>query len=324
MLHFCWAILLTIITFNVLVILLPPLKLAIKIIPITPKVVVYDGVSDAHTLINRTDFEYTISQWKCKEASNSFPLVVTLVQSKPQNIVQRNAIRTTWFNSDARMLSYFVLASAESEELQKEIKKENEQFNDIIQGNFIDSVENRIYKHAMTFKWFSNNCGEADYLIKIDDDVFMNVPAVIEYLRSKETNKSDINGYRDRAQLQIKADEEIISPDYHKYLVFPEYAMGFAVIYSNYFVNAAYPKLKPSRLALHDDIYVTAIIGLALNMKITALNDRFFYNPSGSFVLNSSNSNFLFTFGGIYPDAMFSLWRQTHHIILSNELELLK
>lgn len=295
-------------------------------------VIVLFPPSDSHSLINRNEFEYIISKPKCIEASNSSELlVVTLVQSKPQNVAQRDAIRKTWFHSDERMLFYFVLAASESEELQKQVKTENLRYKDIIQGNFPDSVENSIYKHGMTLKWFSNNCAEVKYLLKIDDDVFMNAPAVIGYLQSNNTNKSDIIGYRKRTQLQIRDEADKAPPNYFKYLTFPEYAMGFAVIYSNNFVNSAYPRLKQTRLtwdddvlslllllsplfATYDDVYVSGIVRSQLKMNITAANDRYFHNTNESLEnsINSNNSNFLFTFGGIDSDAMVSLWRQTH------------
>lgn len=40
--------------------------------------------------------------------------------------------------------------------LQRKIEEEEAQSHDILQGNFIDSYHNLIFKH--TLKWFSENC----------------------------------------------------------------------------------------------------------------------------------------------------------------------
>jgi hypothetical protein len=72
---------------------------------------------------------------------------------------------------------------------QKLIELENSKFGDILQGNFIDAYRNLTYKHTMVFKWFLESCASAEYLLKTDDDVFINTPFLIHYLENRKTSK---------------------------------------------------------------------------------------------------------------------------------------
>lgn len=93
---------------------------------------------DSKRLLNMHDFEYIIPQTKCKiKSPRSTPYFVVLIHSAPLRRDYRKALRETWFHSDHRMLSYFMLGKVNSPSLQRKIEKENEEFDDIIQGVFV-------------------------------------------------------------------------------------------------------------------------------------------------------------------------------------------
>jgi hypothetical protein len=47
-------------------------------------------------------------------------------------------------------------------------------FKDIVQGQFIDSYRNLTNKGVMGYKWISKNCMNAEIVLKVDDDAFVN------------------------------------------------------------------------------------------------------------------------------------------------------
>lgn len=38
----------------------------------------------------------------------------------------------------------------------------------------------------MMLKWVTRNCPNLDYLLKLDDDMYLNVPALVKHLNSKK------------------------------------------------------------------------------------------------------------------------------------------
>ncbi|KAG5676379.1 hypothetical protein PVAND_006220 [Polypedilum vanderplanki] len=70
-----------------------------------------------------------------------------------------------------------------SDEQQYEINYENEVYGDIIQENFLDSYNNLTLKSILMLKWVTNNCADkVKYIMKSDDDTFINVPNLLHVL----------------------------------------------------------------------------------------------------------------------------------------------
>lgn len=64
-----------------------------------------------------------------------------------------------------------------------DLKVESEHFGDIIQEHFIDSYNNLTLKSIQMLKITSCYCSNSTkYLLKIDDDMFVNVPRLVNWL----------------------------------------------------------------------------------------------------------------------------------------------
>ncbi|XP_049283831.1 uncharacterized protein LOC125764049 [Anopheles funestus] len=69
------------------------------------------------------------------------------------------------------------------DEMQLRIVNESEVYGDIIQESFIDSYNNLTLKTIMMLKWVTNNCdGKVKFIMKCDDDTFVNVPNLLHVL----------------------------------------------------------------------------------------------------------------------------------------------
>lgn len=142
---------------------------------------------DFNQLIDLHDFHYLVPQPVCTSDVEA----LILVHSAPRNHEKRQIIRETWASICRHILDeevaplrvLFLLGAVHNETLQHAIEQENTEFGDVIQGSFVDDYRNMTYKHVMAFKWFLYNCADAQILIKVDDDVYVNTPQLIKYLR---------------------------------------------------------------------------------------------------------------------------------------------
>lgn len=64
--------------------------------------------------------------------------------------------------------------------------KESLKHEDVIIEDFIDSYHNLTIKSIMMLKWIKNNCPNAQFMMKIDDDVYLNLPKLIAFVKSDQ------------------------------------------------------------------------------------------------------------------------------------------
>lgn len=82
-----------------------------------------------------------------------------------------------------RLKVIFLLGQTPSNETQSQIIAESDQFGDIVQESFLDSYNNLTLKSVMLLKWVTNNClDRVRFIMKCDDDVFVNVPNLLHIL----------------------------------------------------------------------------------------------------------------------------------------------
>lgn len=79
--------------------------------------------------------------------------------------------------------AFNVREEPELDEQQRRLLNESDMYGDIIQESFIDSYNNLTLKTIMMLKWVTNNCdGRVKYIMKCDDDTFVNVPNLLQVL----------------------------------------------------------------------------------------------------------------------------------------------
>ncbi len=164
---------------------------------------------DFSTLFDLTDFQFVINNDKCRlnegvnteldtdpEGQISFPFLLIFIHSAPDHILKRDVIRTTWGNvrnlNALNMRIVFLVGQIDDSRsrLQRELEDENQRFHDIIQGNFIDDYRNLTYKHIMGLKWAIYYCRNAKYVLKTDDDIFVDIIQLKYYLKARFGNGS--------------------------------------------------------------------------------------------------------------------------------------
>ena len=59
--------------------------------------------------------------------------------------------------------------------MQKILEEENGIHNDLVQGDFLDTYHNLSYKAVMGYMWVAEFCSQADFVVKTDDDLFVDL-----------------------------------------------------------------------------------------------------------------------------------------------------
>ena len=98
----------------------------------------------------------------------------------------REDIRQTWgrptiLGVNTRLV--FLLGEPHNPPDQDLLVSESAKYGDIIQGSFLDSYQNLTYKNIMGKVWVSEFCSQAEFVIKTDDDTYIDLCSVYSVTR---------------------------------------------------------------------------------------------------------------------------------------------
>ncbi|CAN8014934.1 unnamed protein product [Ixodes persulcatus] len=141
--------------------------------------------------MNRTSylpFNYTVNiEDLCLEKANPAPIeLLVLVATAPRNVQLRDAVRETWgrdLKSSPQNKVAFVLGRTTKPALERSIRKELLLHSDIIQADFIDTYNNLTIKSVAMLRWACMYCPQAQFVAKLDDDTFLNVPNFLKVIK---------------------------------------------------------------------------------------------------------------------------------------------
>lgn len=105
--------------------------------------------------LNDTIINFQLSPSNLCEGDSKF--VFVYVFSYVNDFDRRRIIRETW-GRDQNIRVGFVLGKISDSSIQELVRSEQNQYDDIIQGNFIDSYRNLSYKSILVWKWVKIFC----------------------------------------------------------------------------------------------------------------------------------------------------------------------
>lgn len=276
--------------------------------------------NDFSQLIDLENFEFLINHRACKDLKHQ-PMIVIMVHSAPDNFNKRKVIRETWGREDPLALLIFFLGSVNSTNLQEKIELESKVHDDVVQGNFEDAYRNMTYKHVMALKWFTYNCRNAKFLLKTDDDVFVNTPFMYSLLEKpsewhKQLHRERLLFCSEITRAKVKRtfrSKWRVSYDEYMESYFPNHCPGFSILYSADLVVQLYLQAQNLPYFWIDDVHITGNVASKLNISIAATGSLFLSNDQQNDLLNGrvqpKTFPFFFARPNLSEDDIRKLWR---------------
>lgn len=113
------------------------------------------------------------------------PFLLILVCTAPEHLNQRNAIRGSWGAireaRGFRVQTLFLLGEPLGQQF-ADLASESAAQGDVLQASFQDSYRNLTLKTLTGLNWVNKYCPMARYILKTDDDVYVNVPELVSEL----------------------------------------------------------------------------------------------------------------------------------------------
>ncbi|KAK2721707.1 beta-1,3-galactosyltransferase 1-like isoform X2 [Artemia franciscana] len=207
----------------------------------------------------------------CKTA---LPYILVIVPSAVSEIDARLAIRDTWgsafknssYNGHNLVLA-FIVGRPLNSSLESRIIAENNAFNDIIQEDFIDTYENLTLKSVMLLKWADTYCKGAEFVLKIDDDVYLDLDNLLNLL-NMYGKKRLIGGslFCNAAPIRSQSSKWYCPKHIFPGSVYPPYVSGTTYVMSGDIIHSLYETALSTPLVHLEDVFLTGIVAQKLNI----------------------------------------------------------
>lgn len=230
--------------------------------------------------------------------------LVILVNSKWSHFDRRLAIRNTWAMNQNRFNSsvFFVVGDSDDESMAS-VTDEGAFFHDIIQPSVWESEQNMVLKLLAAFRFVESEL-DADFVMKTNDDVFVNLPEIMDFLQPYLPVEVDhIQNHMaeymhgglsdsDRPQRLIfgnriqqatppgdpKKSDFLAHSFWPKYVPFPDYVSGSGYIASFDVIRRFSICPKVVELLPLEDVYFTGVCRQHFGIPLEH-NEKFAFRP---------------------------------------------
>ena len=126
-------------------------------------------------------------------------VIVSSSPNKEENAIRRKVIRRTWGNvnrtrvpSNLPWKVVFMMGKPQDYEMNRTIMAEQDKHGDLLIGDYKDAYRNITTKLLMAFQWASQM--KCTYILKTDDDVYIDIPKLMKWLLDQRDNNSVYGG----------------------------------------------------------------------------------------------------------------------------------
>ena len=204
-------------------------------------------------------------------------LVSIIITSSMDHHSQRQAIRSSWCSPSSQHQCLFLVGSADDPMQSATLKSEAQQHRDILLGGYLDTYRNLSLKVLTGLHWVTHSC-PTHYILKTDDDCFVNTPVLIPFLRRQPLMAQDLyvglvlSGHNNDV-VRDSSSPWYVSYEQYAPSIYPDFASGAGYMLS---VEVAKTILESSRTVEpfpNEDAYIGV---LASATGITPIHsDRF-------------------------------------------------
>lgn len=246
--------------------------------------------------------------------------LVILVSSSADAYKSRMVIRHTWGVDNAlhrKWKTVFLIGvTGNNMLLSDRISREAQIFGDIIQGDYSETFANKVFKIQSGFEWAAKYCS-FEYLLKTDDDVFVNTRALVAFLSGDGApNAAFYFGHLMHGSPVLRTGYYAVSKEDHPGDVFKDYLSGGGYVLSKDLVlkfTQMFDVVKPLKI---DDAYI-GILAAEVGVKPISTSSFVMYSNKATCVYDSN----LFLVRPVVHQCMVELFDANQREILSQPKE---
>ena len=243
------------------------------------------------------------------DTCNGDVFLLVAVTSSLHNDRQRAAVRKTWGSVSGKRnvkVVFFVGSSSDVTE-RRRLDEESATHRDIVQTDIVDSYANLTYKSLAILKWADTFCKRARYVMKTDDDMFINIPLLLDDLQSSELTRFVMGDIIAGAQPMREPDSKWYTPiSAYAGKMYPSYISGTAYVISGDLVHDLYVAANATELFWLEDVFITGMAVMRTNANHVS-NGKFGYRRRP---MRACLFKIVITAHEVTPEELIRVWQE--------------
>lgn len=239
--------------------------------------------SDGADAVNPHPFVFTMNPIETCTGVNTFLLI--LIHSHPDNFERRQVVRETWGNASwfkhQVVRRVFIMGETLNPAHAHLLNMEDMVYRDIVQENFLDTYRNLTYKAIAGLKWATTHCNNVKFILKADDDAFVNTFVILRHLKAKlnsgEYGKGTLACHIWKKPPVYREGKWAVTVEERKHPFWPDYCQGLAYLYTPDVAAAFYSASFDVPYLWIDDVYVTGFLTRRLRIERLELRKTFIH-----------------------------------------------
>ncbi|KAK7591171.1 hypothetical protein V9T40_002784 [Parthenolecanium corni] len=203
--------------------------------------------------------------------------LMILVTSALNHNDARMAIRQTWgFYSRHHNVGIGFLVGVYRQSPQNAIiQTEQRRYGDLIQARNVDCYGNLTLKTVSLLEWVDTYCSQVPFVLKTDDDMFINIPLLLTLLKEQQKAKRSIFGRLVSKWRPFRANNSkyFLSKSEYEPDSFPDFLTGPAYLMTQDSVHDLYHQALEMPFLKLEDVFITGYAAVSTGMKRVNVNE---------------------------------------------------
>ncbi|XP_067682678.1 lactosylceramide 1,3-N-acetyl-beta-D-glucosaminyltransferase-like [Haliotis asinina] len=236
--------------------------------------------------VNQLQFQYLISPRHVCSFSDS-PSTLVIVLTTVESYTKRMSIRETWGSIartntwpsrhiDTSVKFVYLFGYSDNADLKERLRAEASEFDDVLQIGITERYGINVTKKIlMGFKWAKEHCRGTEHVIKVDDDVFVDLPQILDQLHHRQFS-SYIGGHMVWFAFTKRSGKYMLSYKEYPFYMIPSYILGYFYAMP---VEIMSRLLEASQFVPYvrmEDVYITAILSRTVGVQLKAFKTFWF------------------------------------------------
>ncbi|XP_065221459.1 lactosylceramide 1,3-N-acetyl-beta-D-glucosaminyltransferase-like [Planococcus citri] len=208
------------------------------------------------------------------------PQILIIICSRPRNVFLRQSIRLTWarWADQYNITILFLMGYPVDNRLDAKLLEESNLRRDLILEGFDDTYNNLTLKTIFMLKWVQMYCAEVPFVLKLDDDVYVNLENLHNYVM--KIQKNDLSKLLvGKVEPNAKPYRDLTNKWYMPYYLYkseqyPNYTQGVAYLMSKQVASKLYEYSLTKEFLHLEDVFLTGIC--AQELDITPIDQEEF------------------------------------------------
>ena len=248
----------------------------------------------------------------CQSPNNASIDLLILIFTTKSGRKRRDALRKTWTTPSANNTNpkfrYLFLVGSSNRNSEMKLREENDLHQDMAMQGFKDAYKNLTLKTMMGMEWHVKFCSQAKFVMKTDDDVYINVENLLNVTKRSDL-KNKVFGYCQLTARPMRGWSKW-APTMLEYpgSTYPGYCSGTGYVMSGTIAEAIYRVSPHVPFFYLEDVYVSLCVDrLGYKLKFVGGFNPMFIGHTNEKCGQFGSKNF-YTCHEVTPQIMIDIW----------------